>query len=198
MFNARNPIRYILSKDILVTPGTVFEYSNCNSNLLGDIVRKASLERLDQFSENVLFSKIGVSDYEWALVSSDVVFASGDILLRPRDMAKFGQLFLDGGSRDGRQVISAEWVELSTRQHVPLSAGSADMWEDAYGYHWWRWESIFGVEFVAYMAQGWGGQWIIVWPQGNMVIVTTGGNYYSDPPVPIQVMVTDYILPAMN
>jgi len=198
MFNTRQPVRYILSQDILVTPGTVFEYSNCNSNLLGEIVRRTSLERLDLFSGNYLFSRIGVADFQWQMVTSNMVFASGDLRLRPRDMARFGQLFLDGGSWDGRQVISAEWVELSTREHVPLYAGSADMWEDGYGYHWWRWESIFGVEFRAYMAQGWGGQWIVVWPQGNMVIVTTGGNYYTDPPVPIQAMVIDHILPAVN
>jgi len=152
MVNARNPLRYILFKDILVTPGTVFQYRNCNSILLGDIVRRVSGERLDVFSEDYLFSKIGVTDYEWQLINADVVCAHGDIQLRPRDMAKFGLLFLNGGSWDGQQVISPEWGE----------------------------------------------QWIVVWPQANMVIVTTGGNYYSAPPVLMQVMLVDYILPAME
>ena len=48
------------------------------------------------------------------------------------------------------------------------------------------------------MAQGWGGQWIVVWPEMNMIIVSTGGNYYSDPLVPIQAMLVDYILPAVE
>jgi len=198
MVNARNPMRYILFKDILITPGTVFEYRNCNSILLGDIVRRVSGERLDEFSEDFLFSKIGVDDYEWQLLNSDVVCAHGDIQLRPRDMAKFGLLFLNGGSWNGTQVISPEWVELSTGEHVRLDAGMAGRGEDGYAYHWWCWDDICGVEFQAYMAQGWGEQWIVVWPQANMVIVTTGGNYYSGPPVLIQVMLADYILPAVE
>ena len=198
MFNTNHPIRYILSKDILVTPGTVFQYSNCNTNLLGEIVRRTAKERLDEFSGEYLFSKIGVADFQWQMVTSNMVFASGDLRLRPRDMAKFGLLFLNGGSWNGTQVISAEWVELSTREHVSFDAGSIDMWEDGYAYQWWLWDSIFGVRVQAYMAQGWGGQWIVVWPEMNMVIVSTGGNYYSDPLVPIQAMLVDYILPAVE
>ncbi len=198
LFNVRNPVRFILFKDILVAPGTVFEYSNCNSVLLGDIVRRVSEKRLDEFSEDYLFSEIGVDDFEWQLIRSDVIAAYGDLQLRPRDMAKFGLLFLNGGTWNDRQVISPEWIELSTREHVSLNAASVHRDEDGYAYHWWRWESIFGVEFEAYMAQGWGEQRIIVWPEKNMVIVTTAGNFFSDPPVPIQVMLVDHILPAVE
>jgi CubicO group peptidase (beta-lactamase class C family) len=198
MFINRNPMRYILSKDITVTPGTVFDYANCNSNVLGEIVSRASLERLDLFSGNYLFDEIGVTDFEWQMVSSDVVFASGDLRLRPRDMAKFGALFLNGGIWQGRQVISPAWVELSTRQHIDLYAGSADVWEDGYGYHWWRWDSIFGVDYPAYMAQGWGGQWIVVSPEMNTVVVSTAGNYYESTSVPIQAILIDYVLPSLS
>jgi len=198
MFSARNPVRFILSKDIVRTPGTAFQYANCNSVLLGDIVRRVSEQRLDEFSGDYLFSKIGVDDYEWQLIRSNIIAAHGDLQLRPRDMARFGLLFLNGGTWDGRQVISPEWIELSTGQHVALDAWSVHRDEDGYAYHWWRWANIYGVEFEAYMAQGWGEQRIIVWPQANMVIVATGGNFFSDPPVPIQSILVDHILPAVD
>jgi CubicO group peptidase (beta-lactamase class C family) len=198
MFVSQHPIRYILSKDILVTPGTVFEYSNCNSNLLGEIVHRTAKKRLDLFSGDYLFSRIGVTDFQWQMVTSNMVFASGDLRLRPRDMAKFGLLFLNGGSWNGTQVILPEWVELSTRQHVDLDAGPADMGEDGYGYHWWRWDSICGVDYPAYMAQGWGGQWIVVSPQMNTVVVSTAGNYYTELLVPIQTILVNSIIPALR
>jgi CubicO group peptidase (beta-lactamase class C family) len=198
LFTSSNPIRYILSKDIVVTPGTVFDYSNCNSNLLGEIVRKASLERLDLFCENYLFSKLGITHYEWQMLPNDVVFASGDLRLRPRDMAKFGCLFLNGGTWEGEQVISREWIDISTRKHIQLNSGPGDMWEDGYGYHWWYWEDISGVDYQAYMAQGWGGQWIIVSPQMNTVVVSTGGNYYTGTIIPTQAILVNYILPAVG
>jgi CubicO group peptidase (beta-lactamase class C family) len=198
LFNSFDPIEYILSRDLAVTPGSVFDYSNCNSNVLGEIVRRASGRRLDGFSAMHLFNKLGVTDFQWQMLPDDVVFASGDLRLRPRDMAKFGYLHLNDGLWNGTQIISPEWVEASTGEHIQLDGGPYDMWEDGYGYHWWRWDSIYGVDFEAYMAQGWGGQWIIVCPRRNVVIVSTAGNYYTGTPMPIQTILVEYIIPSIE
>jgi len=192
IWRKNDPIRYILEKDIYSTPGTVFNYDNCNTNLLGDIVRQASGLRLDNFAKEYLFDEIGITDYKWHFLQNNVVFCSGEIRLTPRDMAKFGQLILNNGIWDDKRIISEEWVQESTEKYTDLN------WiEDGYAYQWWTWDNINGGTFNAYMAQGWGGQWIIVHPKENMVIVTIGGNYYNNPPLPITDIITDYILESL-
>ena len=71
-------------------------------------------------------------------------------------------------------------------------------WADGYGYQWWTWEQVWDKAFNAYMASGWGGQWIIVNPDNNTVIVTTGGNYYTNEKISIHSMLADYIIPSIT
>jgi CubicO group peptidase (beta-lactamase class C family) len=195
MFTSTDPIEYILSHKITKTPGTVFEYSNCNTNLLGEIVRSATGFRIDEFANIHLFSKLGIDDLEWQMLPDDTVFTSGDLRLRPRDMAKFGYLFLNNGEWNGHQVISKEWVERSTAKHVDLSGQVP--WADGYGYQWWIWDDIRGLDYHAYFASGWGGQSIIILPEINTIVVSTAGNYYSTEQISIETILAIYILPAI-
>ena len=199
LFNNSNPIRYILLKPLIENPGTFFAYRNCNTNLLGEIVRKASEDRLDVFAEKHLFSKLGISDFEWQMLPNNAVFCSGDLRLRPRDMAKFGYLFLNGGLWQSEQIISQQWIDISTQKLIdPNNYTTNFSWADGYGYQWWMWEDIYGVNFSAYFASGWGGQWIIIAPQLNLVVVSTAGNYYTDMRMPIERVIVDYIIPSIS
>jgi CubicO group peptidase (beta-lactamase class C family) len=199
MFSSSDPMEFIFAKDISVTPGHLFDYSNCNTNVLGEIVRKATGQRIDVFAKSTLFDKLGITDFEWQMLSNDVVFTSGDLRLRPRDMAKFGLLFLNDGVWEEERVISQDWIDLSTHEHIDLNQGPNIIpWADGYGYQWWLWESLNSQDFNAYMASGWGGQWIIVSPELKLVIVSTAGNYYSAEKMSIQTIIADYILPAIS
>ncbi len=194
LFNVSDPVRYILSKDMIETPGSVFAYRNCNTNLLGEIIRKASGYRLDTFSENNLFNKLGISDFDWQMLPNNVVFASGDLRLRPRDMAKFGQLFYNGGTWNHEQIISGSWVNESVVARFYMSP---DYWEDGYGYQWWTKTFYSGSHsYPSYFAQGWGGQCIFVFPETDMILVLTGGSYYTSSPM--LTLINNYILPAVN
>jgi CubicO group peptidase (beta-lactamase class C family) len=194
LFTVSDPIRYILAKDIIETPGTVYAYRNCNTNLLGEIVRRASGQRIDVFAENYLFSKLGTIEFEWQMLRNNVVFCSGDLRLCPRDMAKFGQLFYNGGAWNKEQVISANWVNESTQSRFSTPP---EWWEDGYGYQWWT--KTFhsnSNSYPSYFAQGWGGQCIFVFPGSSMVVVLTGGNYFTDSPM--LTLLNNYILPAVD
>jgi CubicO group peptidase (beta-lactamase class C family) len=199
LFNNVNPIRYILSKAIVETPGTIFAYRNCNTNVLGEIVHKATSQRLDKFAEDNLFRKLGITDFEWQMLPNNVVFCSGDLRLRPRDMAKFGYLFLNGGMWKDERVISQDWINISTQKLIdPNNYSTNYTWADGYGYQWWVWEDIHGVEYHAYFASGWGGQWIIVCPSENMVVVSTAGNYYTEMIMPIESILVRFIIPSVS
>jgi CubicO group peptidase (beta-lactamase class C family) len=91
--------------------------------------------------------------------------------LTPRDAAKFGLLYLNGGKYGGRQVVSAEWVRDSLSKRSVVN-------DTDYGYLWWRqWLSVRGRRVDGVTAKGNGGQRIYLWPDLNMVAVVTGGGY---------------------
>ena len=196
MFNASDPIRYILSKPLIRTPGTDYDYQNCNTNVLGGIIQKVSGDRIDKFAKDNLFSILGIEEYEWQIMPNDAILASGELRLKPRDMAKFGLLFMQKGIWNNEQIISQEWVEASTLKHIQLTNPG---WvnENGYGYQWWH--NTFYFEnnpYESYFASGWGGQQIFIFSDINMIIVFTGGNYYET--VPNGEIIERYILPAIN
>ncbi len=189
LFFQSDPIKYILSKSVEIPPGERFLYNGGGTNLLGEIVRKATGLRVEEFAESALFSPLGITDYWWKMLPNDVTYVSGDLKLRPRDMAKFGSLFLQKGVWRGKQIISAAWVEEATKSHISIpEAGS-------YGYQWWIKEYKVGnTAFRSYAALGWGGQIIKVIPDANMVIIFTAGNYEKR--TDFDQIITDNILSA--
>jgi len=197
MFNSADPIGFALATPLYSVPGTDFEYCNANTNILGEVVARATGQRLDAFSRMYLFEPLGITDFEWQMISHDVVFASGDLRLRPRDMAKIGLLFLDQGMWKGHRVVSPEWVRSATGRLVGPDGPHA--WADGYGYGWWHWDlTAPGKVHPAFMAAGWGGQWIVVLPEDDMVFVTTGGSFFDPVVMPADRILTEYILPAIR
>jgi CubicO group peptidase (beta-lactamase class C family) len=196
MFNSSDPIRYILSKPLIRTPGTVYDYQNCNTNVLGRIIHKITGQRIDKFAEENLFNKLGIVEREWQIMPNEAALASGELKLRPRDMTKFGLLLLNNGLWEGEQIISRDWVEVSTRRHIPLREAGR-IWENGYGYHWWLNTFHSNNNFYeSYFADGWGGQQIIIFSDINLVVVFTGGNYYDT--LPNGEILVRYILPAID
>ena len=97
-----DPIGYLLSKPVTTEPGTRFYYNGGTVNLLGVMLAFASEQSVQTFSSRYLFGPLGISNYHWQVFQpSGITFCSGDIYITPRDMAKFGQLFLDGGKWKG-------------------------------------------------------------------------------------------------
>jgi CubicO group peptidase (beta-lactamase class C family) len=189
-----DPIRYLLSKSLATEPGTSFTYNGGTVDLLGVIIANAEHTSLPTFSRNTLFEPLGITNYAWQTLSpSGMTCAHGDIYITPRDMAKFGYLFLKSGMWNGVQIISSDWVKQSTRNHI--SPGVS--WADGYGYLWWiRTYHGGGVAYNAFRADGWGGQQIIVFPGLNMVVVFTGANYTTG--VPCDQIVERYILASLQ
>ncbi len=185
LFQVSDPIEYILAKPVANEPGTHWYYCGGGTNILGEIIRQSTGSRMDDFAAEYLFAPLGIMDYEWDHINADMIHASGNLKLRPRDMAKFGYLYLNGGVWQGERIISQEWVEASMQE-----------WTDGYGYQWWlETYRSDGASVDSFFADGWGGQRIIVFPSLDMVLVFTGGNYVD--PHPLDDMITDFILPSV-
>jgi len=190
-----NPIAYLLSKPLVAAPGTRYYYNGGGVDLLGELVKNATRQTIPNFSRDNLFAPLGITNYTWiTLYPSGITACHGDIYITPRDMAKFGFLFLNNGLWNGTRIISEEWIRKSIQNQISPGVYFAN----GYGYLWWlRNLTVNGHSYSCYKAMGWGGQEIFVFPSLNMVVVFTGANYMTDPVICDEI-VRNYILSALN
>jgi len=203
LFN-ENPLHFILDRDVIATPGTTFHYNSGVTVLLGEIVRRETGQVMRKFAKDNLFIPLGIENFIWYTLENDqkITHASGMLYLRPRDMAKLGQLYLNEGVWNGNRIISAQWVRDSVKESIGVPA---DTWEEhrafGYGYQWWL-DSYASRTVDAYAAKGWGGQYIVVIPEKNLVFVHTSGAYENDNmwnvPFMFYDLIENYLLPAVN
>jgi CubicO group peptidase (beta-lactamase class C family) len=199
MIGSDDPVAYILSKDLVEEPGTKFIYNSGTTNLLGEIIRRKSGMTLADYAEQHLFAPLDIDTYEWYAFPSqpEMMVASSTLYLRPRDMAKIGQIYLDGGMWQGARIVSEDWVSQSTRKAIGMVASESAIpyLNPAYGYQWWLGTFPTG-ETETYFAAGYGGQFIFVLPKPQMVVVFTAGGFEDGNYDALLQIVNDYILPA--
>jgi CubicO group peptidase (beta-lactamase class C family) len=173
MHRASDPCRYVLGLPATAPPGQEFFYNTGALTLVSAIIRKATGRPLDDFARENLFVPLGITAAEWNRVKGDTD-AGGGLRLRPRDMAKIGQLVLNGGCWNDRQIISKAWIETSTAPKLKATDNQL------YGYLWWLGRSrLNGREIQWVGALGRGGQSIRIVPELDLVVAVTAG-YYQD------------------
>jgi CubicO group peptidase (beta-lactamase class C family) len=173
MHMAPDPCRYVLGLPVTAPAGQEFFYNTGALTLMSAIVRKATGRPLDEFARETLFEPLGITRVEWNRYKGDSD-AGGGLRLRPRDMAKIGQLVLAGGRWNRRQIVSREWIETSTAPKLKATGGLS------YGYLWWLGRSLLNGREVRWVgALGRGGQSIRIVPELDLVVVVTAG-YYQD------------------
>ena len=159
-------------------PGTYNHYISLDSQMLGMLVAEVSNMSVKEYLHEKIWSKIGMQDDAFYLTDKqEVEMSLGGLNVTLRDMAKFGQLYLNNGKWNGNQIVPSEWVANSTMpldKHVQPNAGdefSSDAW--GYGYQWW----VPGPEVSDYTAHGIYNQFIYINPESNVVIAKTSSNY---------------------
>jgi CubicO group peptidase (beta-lactamase class C family) len=173
-FRTPNLVEVPLARD----PGTGFDYSNLSSHLLGIIVARACDTDLKSYAQEHLFSPLGGEVGDWLRGWEGYYLGFAEIQITARDMARFGQLYLDDGQFDGNQIVSAQWVRDS------LQTYSEDAWyyrvgknwrDSAYGYQWW---SIRAGDHRYNLAWGHGGQQIALLDELDLMVVATADPLY--------------------
>jgi CubicO group peptidase (beta-lactamase class C family) len=173
---------FVLAQPLAALPGTVFNYNTGSTELLGIILRKVTGKRLGEFASETLFDPLGIEDWEWEGSAGFNLAAGSGLRLRPRDLAKIGQLVLERGKWHGRQIVSSSWIEDSTTPRLSVNDAARMFFSPlritSYGYLWWLGRSppehperdmIAGV--------GDGGQRVFILPSLGAVVVTTAGLY---------------------
>jgi len=173
---APDPYRYVLTRPVDTPPGKVWNYSGGGAALISAVLHQATGKTEDVLAQELLFDPLGIKDVTWARYPAigEPIAASG-LAMRPRDLAKLGQLVLNHGMWDGRQVVPAAWIEASITPRIQASQLYF------YGYQWWLGRSLVQRRQVDWaLGLGLGGQRLFIVPELDMVVLVMAGLYHSE------------------
>jgi CubicO group peptidase (beta-lactamase class C family) len=176
MVLAPEPYRFVLQQRVAFEPGTVYNYNSGNTELLGLVLSHSIGRPIDDYARDKLFRPLGITDFSWwKIPNSGQPFAAGGLQLRPRDLAKIGQLLLSDGQWNGEQVVPKGWTAESTKSRIKAGIFF-------YGYQWWLGRTVFqGRELHWTAGFGNGGQSLFVLPELDLVVVVAAGLYQKPP-----------------
>ena len=164
-------VKQFLAHPVVHKPGTHFQYNTMGSYTLSAIVTRATGQTVLEFLRPRLFEPLGIEDPQWDSSPEGNSLGGYGLKLRTEDIARFGQLYLQKGIWNGRQLIPRKWVEQATSRQVPNDGEShARMgpdWRQGYGFQFWR------CTHNAYRGDGANGQFCLVIPDKDVVIAIT-------------------------
>lgn len=187
--------RRVLLRSVSGTPGEDWAYVSANVNLIAGILYSATGMQAEAYAVRSLFQPLGIETWNWDGLRTDGFnLMDGSLRLLPRDMARVGQMVLDGGRWSDRQIVDEDWVRKSTSPH--LATGDSP---EGYGYLWWTTEreGPGGERIPVILANGWGSQFIFIFPSKDLVVVTTGGNEYNGKHMNVAELLGRLLVPAL-
>ncbi len=167
-----NWVRHVLARPLLSEPGSEMIYSTGNSHVLSAILTKATGKTTHQFAQEALAKPLGFSLTPWLRDPQGIYFGGNEMMMTPRQMLAFGEMYLNDGRVNGRQILSEDYVEESFEPR-----GRSRISGREYGYGWWSRE-MAGRQ--AYYAWGFGGQYIVLVPSLDLVVVSTSAATVSE------------------
>lgn len=195
-------IGYVLEQPLINPPGSHFNYNSGAVHVLGVVVEQATGMRLPDLADLTLFAPLGITTSRWEPLLDGYFNGGAGLDLRPRDLARLGQLYLQSGSSNGRQVIPARWTNLSSSPSFSWRFDAGNLRGLSYGLLWWV---VPEARDPFYFAWGYGGQFIVVVPSLDLVAVATndwrrvsqdgGAGRYEQETIAV---IQDYILPAFR
>lgn len=186
-------LQYTVDLPMINDPGKVSSYCSMGVILMTEIISQASGLTIDQFADKYLFDPLGIENLRWGHTSEKNVITSGKRLyMTSRDMAKIGQLILNEGSWNGKQIVSANWIKEATTTKTAITGVE-------YGYLWWNIPfRVHGTTVISKTATGNGGQYIMVIPAMDLVAVFTRGAYNSEEDKLAFAVMKDVLLPTFH
>ncbi len=190
-----NWVKGFLSTPIVYEPGTTFLYNSLGTYMLSAIVQKVTGQKVIDYLTPRLFTPLGIQGIDWETDTKGINTGGWGLRLKTEDMAKFAELFLQGGKWNGKQVISADWVKEASTEKImqdpsaPQSKKDSSDWLQGYCYQMWR------CRHNAYRGDGAFGQFMIVMPDEDAAIAITAET--ADMQAEIN-LVWQYLLPAFQ
>jgi CubicO group peptidase (beta-lactamase class C family) len=158
-----NSVDFILSRPVNATQGTIFHYNDGNPHLISAILQKVTGKPTDVWADEVLFSRIEMTNYNWARYKDGITLGGFGIETTPRELAKIALCVADGGRWKGQQVIHSNWINDMLTAHIEVEDSNY-----SFGYFWWI-DNNRNIKFML----GHGGQFAFIVPDKNLLVVMT-------------------------
>lgn len=164
-----NRARFALTQKLLSEAGKSYQYNDLTPQIAIAMIQVSSGKSAMDFADETLFGPLGFKNAEW-MHQDRAGFDMGSygLRLRPIDMQKFGNLFLNGGAWNGRQLVSRAWVERSFQPWMKTAPNRP------VNYGWYWWSGNYGPGWETREAMGWRGQRVVIVPQQRLVVTITG------------------------
>ncbi len=193
-------VKVFLAEPITEKPGTQFNYNSLATYMLSAIIQKVTGEKLIDYLHPRLFCPLGIVGASWEECPEGINIGGWGLYVKTEDMAKLGQFFLQKGKWNGEQLLPESWIDEATTSHIaslPAGTKKEDLtiepedsdWLQGYGYQMWR------SRHNSYRADGANGQFILVLPEKEAVIVTTA--HIGDMQAELN-LIWEYLLPAIK
>ncbi|TDU69271.1 CubicO group peptidase (beta-lactamase class C family) [Prosthecobacter fusiformis] len=193
---SENWVRTFLAQNLIHQPGTVFMYNSAATYMCSAIVQKVTGEKMIDYLTPRLFAPLGIIGMKWETCPLGINTGGWGLSIQSEGMAKFGQLYLQKGQWNGKQILPASWIEDATTLHIQQSGEdkpdrpkAKNDWLQGYGYQFWR------CQHGHYRGDGAFGQFTIVLPEYEAVIVMTSENKNMQGQLDL---VWEHLLPAMK
>ena len=172
-FNASNQVQYVLNRDLAHQPGEYFTYNSGALHLLSVIINEATNMSTREFAKQYLFDPMGITVNNWETDHQDYNNGGAGLNITPRDMIKIGNLILNEGEYEGNRIVSQSWI--ARLSHTQIPTNNSQPYGTGYGFCWWTGHNEYG-DYA--FANGYGGQFIFVVPEVELVITATN-DWYS-------------------
>jgi CubicO group peptidase (beta-lactamase class C family) len=190
-------VPFVLGHPMDAEPGTTWEYNSGASVLLGKIVDVATGHRVDEWTREQLFEPIGIDEFHWKITPSGEVDTEGGLYLSAPDLARIGYLFLRNGMWGDTRIVSQEWVAASTSPIVSDIRPENGRSDSGYGYQWWI-PDHDGENTLVFSGNGYGGQFLVVAPDFDVVAVFNGWNIHGGARRSTRRVLQELIIPAIG
>jgi CubicO group peptidase (beta-lactamase class C family) len=166
--NAPDQIGYTLAKPAITAAGRVFNYDSGVAHLLSAILTQTTNKSSLQFGNLNLFQPLGIVDPDWETDKRGLNNGAAGLHMRPYDMLKIGQLYLNKGMYNGMRIVSEDWINKASS--FKITTNNAQPFGPGYGYCWWN-GNAYSHDY--YFANGYGGQFIVVVPDLHLIVIAT-------------------------
>lgn len=189
-----DPIGFVLTRPLRHEPGEAFTYNSGASHLLSAILTQATGMPAHRYGKERLFEPLGFRAVRWS--ARDGICEGGTgMALYGHDLAKLGALYMQGGLWEGRRLLPEEWISESTRMHHKALLHYKPPVYGGYGYHWWCSPKAHNGCADSYFAFGHGGQYLLVVPEAELVIVVRKKITKRNDAILSRKLIYDYIVP---
>jgi CubicO group peptidase (beta-lactamase class C family) len=182
-------VQFVIDRPMKDEPGTVFAYSSGATELLAYIFQRETGADIERYARQHLFGPLGIRNYHWKRTPLGVVDTEGGLYLRTEDLAKIGQLYLNDGVWNGHRLMASAWIKESMTPRIDAGEGFR------YGYQWWLLPHG-DPSRLAWVARGMGGQRLIVFPEQQLIVVSTAWHILNE--ASIEFDVVKRLLPGVH